>query len=69
MSLAEVRNLPIREKLQILEAIWEDFSTRVNEMSVSPVVQDLLDKRIERLQEGSTEVHDWDVVKFSIGRP
>lgn len=69
MRIAEVRNLPLREKFQIFEAIWDDLSTRVDEMSVSPAVRDLLDKRIESIRNGSTEVHDWDSVKFLIGQP
>ncbi|MCU0777192.1 MAG: addiction module protein [Akkermansiaceae bacterium] len=69
MTIAEVRNLPLREKFQILEAIWEDLSARLDEMSVSPGVRDLLDERIERIRNGTVEVHDWDSVKFSIGRP
>lgn len=69
MSIAEVRNLPLREKFQILEVIWDDLSARMDEMSVSPAVRDLLDERIERIRTGSAEVHDWDSVKFSIGRP
>lgn len=68
MSIAEVRSLPLREKFQILEAIWDDLSARVDEMGVSPAVRDLLDERIERVRSGSVEVHDWDSVKFSIGR-
>lgn len=68
MSIAEVRSLPLREKLQILEVIWADLNERVDKMSVSPAVGDLLDERIERVRDGSTEVHDWDSVKFSIGR-
>lgn len=68
MSIAEVRSLPLREKFQILEAIWDDLSARVDEMSVSPAVRELLDERIERVRSGSVEVHDWDSVKFSIGR-
>jgi len=68
MSIAEVRNLPLREKFQILEVIWDDLSARVDEMTVSPAVRDLLDERIERIQNGSVDVHDWDLVKFSIGR-
>lgn len=69
MSIAEVRNLPLREKLQILEVIWDDLSARADEMSVSPTVRDLLDERVERIRNGSAEVHDWDSVKFSIGQP
>lgn len=68
MSIAEIRSLPLREKFQILEAIWDDLSSRIEEMAVSPAVRDLLDERIERVRSGAAEVHDWDAVKFSIGR-
>jgi putative addiction module component (TIGR02574 family) len=69
MSIAEIRNLPLREKFQIMEAIWDDLSARVDEMSVSPAVRELLDERVERVRNGTAVVHDWDSVKFSIGRP
>ena len=68
MSITEVRCLPLREKLQIFEAIWEDLSSRVDEMEVSPAERELLDSRIERLRSGATETHDWDAVKHSLGR-
>lgn len=68
MSIAEVRNLPLREKLQILEAIWEDLSAHVDAMGISPAERELLDTRIERVQNGETEIHDWDSVKHSLGR-
>jgi len=68
MSIAEVRSLPLREKFQILEAIWDDLSARIDEMEVSPAERELLDTRIERVRGGSAEVHDWDSVKHSLGR-
>lgn len=64
MSITEVRNLPLREKFQILEAIWEDLSARVDEMSVSPAVRDLLDDRAERMRNGSAEVQDWAIISY-----
>ena len=69
MNIAEVRRLPLREKLQIIEAIWSDLSERVDELAISPDVRELLDARIERVRDGSVEIHDWDSVKHSIGRP
>jgi hypothetical protein len=68
MSMTEVLKLPMREKFQILEVIWEDLSASMEEMAVSPVVQELLDSRLERIRNGSAELHDWDSEKFSIGR-
>ena len=68
MSIAEVRSLPLREKLQILEAIWEDLSSNVARMEISPGDRELLDSRIERVRSGETEIHDWDSVKDFLGR-
>jgi hypothetical protein len=68
MSIAEVRSLPLREKLQILETIWEDLSARVDEMPVSPAERELLDSRIERARNGAAGIHDWDSVKQLLGR-
>jgi hypothetical protein len=68
MSIAEIRNLPLREKFQILEVIWDDLSANLEEMAVSPAICELLDKRLERIESGTAVVHDWDSVKFSIGR-
>jgi hypothetical protein len=69
MSISDLKSLPLREKFQILEVIWDDLSARIDEMGVSPAVRELLDERIERVRSGSAEVHDWDAVKFSIGQP
>jgi putative addiction module component (TIGR02574 family) len=68
MNLTEVRSLPLREKFQILEAIWEDLYSRVDEMAVSPADRELLDSRVERVRSGAAEVHAWDSVKHSLGR-
>lgn len=68
MSITEVRSLPLREKLQILEVIWEDLSSHVDAMEISPSERELLDQRITRVRDGETDVHDWDSVKNSLGR-
>ena len=68
MGITEVRSLPLREKLQILEVIWEDLSSHVDNMEISPGERELLDSRLNRLRDGETEIHDWDLVKNSLGR-
>lgn len=69
MTIAEIRSLPLREKLQILEALWDDLSARVDDLAVTPAERELLDARIERVRNGSAKVYDWDSVKHSLGRP
>ena len=68
MGITEVRSLPLREKLQILEVIWEDLSSHVDNMEISPGERELLDSRLNRLRDGETDIHDWDLVKNSLGR-
>jgi putative addiction module component (TIGR02574 family) len=67
MSIAEVRRLPLREKLQILEVIWEDMSAKVDEMEISDAERKLLDSRLERVRSGEAKVLDWEDVKHTIG--
>lgn len=68
MSIAEIKELPLREKMQILEAIWEDLGERVEGMEISDKERELLDGRLERVRNGEVEIHDWDAVKDSLGR-
>jgi hypothetical protein len=68
MSITEVSKLTLREKFQILQVIWDDLSESMEKMGVSPAVCELLDNRLERIEIGTAEVHDWDSVKFSIGQ-
>ncbi|OPZ69938.1 MAG: putative addiction module component [Verrucomicrobia bacterium ADurb.Bin474] len=69
MNISELRSLPPHEKLRIMEAIWEDFDEHLKTAEATPVVQRLLDERMERIRNKTVEVHDWDKVKLSIGRP
>lgn len=68
MTATEVRTLPLLQKVQIMEAIWEDLRDRLEQVELPPRVQALLDERRARVREGSAKVLDWDAVKSSVGR-
>ena len=68
MSVAEIRKLPMREKFQILEALWGDLSDRIDGMPLSETEKTLLDSRLDRIESGQAEVLNWDDVKGSIGK-
>jgi hypothetical protein len=68
MTATEVRTLPVLQKVQIMEAIWEDLRGRFEQAELPPRVQGLLDERRARVREGSAKVLDWDAVKSSVGR-
>ena len=66
MTAAEVKALPVREKLQIMEAIWEDFRERFEKVDISESQKRLLDERRERVANGSARLVDWDDVRDSL---
>ena len=68
MSVTDVLQLPLREKLQIMETIWEDLRVRADAVCISQDQKDLLDARRARVASGQAKILDWDSVKNSIGR-
>lgn len=67
MSIGEIQQLPLSEKLQIMEAIWEDLRVRATEVPVPQWHRDLLDERRTAVVENREEIFDWDEVKHSLG--
>jgi putative addiction module component (TIGR02574 family) len=68
MSIAEIHQLPIEEKLQMMEALWEDLREHFERMPIPAAHRALLDERRARVQNGTATLRDWDAVKTSIGR-
>ncbi|MCC6352544.1 MAG: addiction module protein [Verrucomicrobiae bacterium] len=68
MTAQEVRALPIAEKIQIMEAIWDDLRERFDRMELPQAHKEILDRRRAHVEEGRAKLLDWDTVKSSIGR-
>ena len=58
--------LPLREKLLVMEAIWDDLSRQEQDLEVPQWHQDLLDKRERLLAEGKAQFVDWEQAKRQI---
>jgi putative addiction module component (TIGR02574 family) len=69
MTAEDVKALPIDRKIQIMEAIWEDFRDRFDRLEVSPQQKDLLDRRRATVRNGAAQLLDWESVKGTIGGP
>ena len=67
--MEDVRALPVERKIQIMEAIWEDFRERFEWSEISPQQKQLLDRRRARVREGAARLLDWDSAKGTLGRP
>jgi hypothetical protein len=68
MSVAELKDLPLREKLRIMEEIWLELRENVAGMAIPEDHRKLLDVRRARVESGQSKLHDWDEVKNGIGR-
>ena len=60
MSIAEIRQLPIKEKIQIMEALWEDLRATAEAADAPQWHKDTLDERRKAVGAGTEEVLDWD---------
>ncbi len=69
MTAADTKQLPIDQKFQIMESIWEDLYERIEGMEIPQSVKDILDQRRARVESGDALLLDWDAVKSTIGRP
>jgi putative addiction module component (TIGR02574 family) len=67
MNITEIRELPLHEKLQIIEALWEDLRSRAEAVPVPQWHKDLLDTRRKAIETGQEKILEWDDVKDSLG--
>ena len=63
MSIAEIRQLPLNEKLQIMEALWEDLRSHTEHEPIPDWHKTILDERKAAVESGQEEVIDWEEAK------
>jgi len=68
MTVADVKKLPVAEKLRIMEAIWLDMRERIDDAEIPEAHRRLLDERRTRVATGEAKLQAWDDVKHTIGR-
>lgn len=67
MSVIEqIRQLPLHEKLQAMEAIWDDLSRDESALEVTQWHKDVLDEREQKIANGSAHFIEWDDAKKKI---
>jgi len=68
MSITEIKKLPLREKFQIMEALWEDMRGEAEKADIPESHKKLLDERRARVESGEEKLFEWDEVKNNYGR-
>ena len=68
IAQAEIRQLPLPEKLALLEAVWAEIASDPDTVEVSQWHKDILDERQRSLDQGSSELLEWELAKEQINR-
>jgi len=68
MSITEITDLPLREKFQIMELLWDDMRSSLESAGTPEEHKELLDSRRRRVADGEVSLMDWDRVKNTVGR-
>ncbi len=68
IAQAEIRLLPLPEKLALLEAVWAELASDPDTVEVPQWHKDILDERQRLLDEGSSQLLDWELAKAQINR-
>ena len=63
ISLQALHELPLREKLFVMEALWDDLSAAESNLEVPAWQKEVLDVREEAVTAGTAKFIDWDVAK------
>lgn len=68
IALEEIHELPLREKLLLMEAIWDDLAREEKELEPPQWHKELLEQRDRLVTEGSAHFIDWEEAKRQINK-
>jgi len=66
IALEQIHQLPLREKLLVMEAIWDDISGEEQNLEVPQWHKEVLDERERLLADGKAQFVDWEDAKRQI---
>jgi len=65
-ALEQIHQMPLREKLLVMEAIWDDISREEQDLQVPQWHKDTLDERERMVADGKAQFIDWEEAKKQI---
>lgn len=66
IALDALHQLPLKEKLFVMEALWDDISQDASGLPVPKWHQEVLDERETKVAEGTARYIDWEIAKREI---
>ncbi len=68
LTLAELKQMTLPEKLQLMEQIWDEVCRREEEVQVADWHKEILDVREQQLAEGAAMFVEWESAKARIAK-
>lgn len=65
-TMLQIDQMTLQEKLQAMEALWDDFCQREEDVPVPQWHKDILDERQRLIEQGHAEFIDWETAKKQI---
>ena len=66
IALEKIHQMSFREKLLVMEAIWDDISREEQNLEVPQWHKDILDERGRLVAEGKAQFLEWEDAKRQI---
>lgn len=63
INIADVIKLPIAERIQLAEAIWDSVAEQANELPLPDWHKEILDERLANYESSTTRTFSWQEVK------
>ncbi len=63
ISVADILELPVKERIQLVEVIWESIAAVPDAIEVSPELKAELNARLAEFERNPEAAHSWDQVK------
>lgn len=68
ISVADLKKMSFKEKLRLMELIWQDISVDEEQISVPESHKDQLEERAQMVRDGKAEFINWEQAKKDINK-
>ena len=62
----EAKNLPLSQRIELIEALWESIAQEGHEPPLTPEQADELDRRLTAHQQEPDDVVPWEAIKSEL---
>lgn len=66
ISIADILELPVQERIQLVELIWDSITAVPEAVTVSPALKAELESRLQAFERDPEAGYSWDQVKACI---